>query len=92
MPTYDYRCKSCKHGFEVFHSMNADPVLVCPKCGGSVERLIGTGSGPIFKGKGFYQTDYKNSSVSPGKSKTNDTPAEKKPAAEKKEVTKKPTE
>ena len=66
MPTYEYRCKSCKHKFEVFHSMTANPDLVCPNCGSSVEKLIGTGAGPIFKGKGFYQTDYKNSS-----SKTN---------------------
>lgn len=92
MPTYEYRCKSCKHTFEVFHSMTADPVLICPECGNGVERLIGSGAGPIFKGKGFYQTDYKNnSSASASKSKAKDTPAEK-PVIEKKESTKKSTE
>jgi predicted nucleic acid-binding Zn ribbon protein len=44
--------------------MSAQPIEVCPKCGGKVKRLIGTGAGPIFKGKGFYQTDYKNSGKS----------------------------
>ena len=91
MPTYEYRCKSCKYKFEVFHSMTANPELVCPNCGGSVERLIGTGSGPIFKGKGFYQTDYKNSSVSSSTTSTKkDSPPAEKPSVEKKETTKKP--
>ena len=60
MPTYDYKCKNCGHTFEVFQSMTAEPVKTCPKCKGEVKRLIGAGSGPIFKGSGFYQTDYKN--------------------------------
>ena len=46
--------------FELFQTMSADPVKVCPKCNGEVKRLIGPGAGPIFKGTGFYQTDYKN--------------------------------
>lgn len=62
MPTYEYKCLSCSNTFEVFQSMNAKLIDVCPKCGGKVKRLIGAGAGPIFKGKGFYQTDYKNSS------------------------------
>lgn len=62
MPTYDYRCLSCKHKFELFQSMTEEPISTCPKCGGEVKRLIGAGAGPIFKGSGFYQTDYKNSS------------------------------
>lgn len=62
MPTYEYKCLSCSHKFEVFQSMTAPPLDVCPECGGKVKRLIGTGAGPIFKGNGFYQTDYKNSS------------------------------
>ena len=92
MPTYEYRCKSCKHKFEVFHSMTANPELVCPNCGNNVEKLIGTGAGPIFKGKGFYQTDYKNSSTpSSTSSKAKEvTPAET-PSIEKKETSKKPT-
>lgn len=68
MPTYEYKCLSCSHKFEVFQSMSAQPIEVCPNCGGKVKRLIGTGAGPIFKGKGFYQTDYKNS----GKSSSED--------------------
>jgi putative FmdB family regulatory protein len=91
MPTYEYRCKSCQHRFEVFQSMTADPITVCPKCGADVERLIGTGAGPIFKGNGFYQTDYKKSSSGTSKSKVEDTSSEKQPA-EKKEMTKKSAE
>jgi len=62
MPTYEYKCNKCGNLFEVFHPMNAEPVKKCPKCGGTVKRLIGAGAGPIFKGSGFYQTDYKKSS------------------------------
>ena len=60
MPTYEYKCKECGYMFELFQTMSADPVKVCPKCNGEVKRLIGPGAGPIFKGTGFYQTDYKN--------------------------------
>ena len=61
MPTYDYVCRACGHAFELFQSMN-DPVKrKCPKCGASrLERLIGTGAGVIFKGSGFYATDYRS--------------------------------
>ena len=59
MPTYDYKCKDCQHAFEEFHSMSAKPVKKCPECGGKVIRLIGIGAGIIFKGSGFYETDYK---------------------------------
>jgi len=62
MPTYDYKCLECNHSFELFQQMSAKPVDVCPECNGNVKRLIGAGSGPIFKGSGFYQTDYKNKS------------------------------
>ncbi len=60
MPTYDYECGKCKNRFEVFQKMSANPVAKCPKCKGKSHRLIGIGSGVIFKGSGFYQTDYKN--------------------------------
>ena len=63
MPTYDYKCLSCDHSFELFQSMSDDPVTKCYKCNGKLKRLIGAGAGPIFKGSGFYQTDYKNSAV-----------------------------
>ena len=62
MPTYDYRCLSCGNNFEVFQYMTEKHLSNCPECGGKVKRLIGAGAGPIFKGSGFYQTDYKNSS------------------------------
>lgn len=61
MPTYDYECSSCGHKFEFFQSMTEDPKKKCPKCGKSLKRLIGSGSGIIFKGSGFYATDYKKS-------------------------------
>ena len=64
MPTYDYKCTACDHQFEAFHSISADPLSECPICGGSVQRLIGGGTGLIFKGSGFYITDYKNKSGS----------------------------
>jgi len=64
MPTYDYRCLSCGNKFEVFQYMTEKHLSSCPECGGEVKRLIGAGAGPIFKGSGFYQTDYKNSSNS----------------------------
>lgn len=62
MPTYDYKCQACNYTFEFFQSMKEEPLTTCPKCGGQLKRLIGPGAGPIFKGTGFYQTDYKNNS------------------------------
>ena len=62
MPTYDYKCTECGNNFELFQSMNDEPVKTCPKCKGKVERLIGTGAGLIFKGSGFYTTDYRSDS------------------------------
>jgi putative FmdB family regulatory protein len=63
MPTYEYLCRACGHEFELFQSMT-DPVKrKCPKCGKPrLERLIGTGAGVIFKGGGFYETDYRSDS------------------------------
>jgi len=60
MPTYEYHCKNCRFEFEEFQSIAAEPLQVCPKCGGLVERKISGGTGLIFKGSGFYITDYKN--------------------------------
>lgn len=62
MPTYEYECDKCKKRFDIFQSMKADPVKKCPECGGKFHRLIGGGSGIIFKGTGFYETDYKKKS------------------------------
>lgn len=63
MPTYDYRCKACGHELEIFQSMSEKPKRACPKCGKqALERQIGTGAAILFKGSGFYQTDYRSDS------------------------------
>jgi putative FmdB family regulatory protein len=59
VPTYDYECEKCGHRFEHFQKMSDELLKKCPKCGKKVHRLIGGGSGIIFKGTGFYETDYK---------------------------------
>ena len=58
MPTYDYKCESCHDFFEFFQTMNDKPLAECPKCSGKIRRLVSGGSGIIFKGTGFYKTDY----------------------------------
>ncbi|HRZ40806.1 MAG TPA: zinc ribbon domain-containing protein [Candidatus Omnitrophota bacterium] len=66
MPTYQYECSGCGHAFEKMQSITEAKLTVCPSCKKStLHRLIGTGSGLIFKGSGFYQTDYKNKPCSP---------------------------
>ncbi|HHJ53532.1 MAG TPA: zinc ribbon domain-containing protein [Caldithrix abyssi] len=66
MPTYEYVCKDCGYEFEAFQSIKAEPIKVCPKCGGhNVVRKISAGAGLVFKGSGFYITDYKNKHSSP---------------------------
>jgi putative FmdB family regulatory protein len=82
MPTYDYICESCGYEFERFQSITARPIRKCPKCGkATLKRLIGAGSGVIFKGTGFYQTDYRSESYKKGekseKSKADTTTKEK---------------
>ncbi|MGD1031898.1 MAG: zinc ribbon domain-containing protein [Opitutaceae bacterium] len=63
MPTYEYACHKCGHRFEQFQPMSAEPLKKCPKCGKSgLKRLVGRGAGLIFKGSGFYVTDYKKAS------------------------------
>ncbi len=63
MPTYDYECQACGHAFEKFQSIKAPAIRKCPSCGKlAVRRLIGIGAGVIFKGSGFYQTDYRSES------------------------------
>lgn len=74
MPTYDYLCEECGNQFEVFQSMKDPKLETCGDCGGKVRRLLGTGAGLIFKGSGFYQTDYRSKSYQEGASK--DKPAE----------------
>lgn len=63
MPTYDYRCEKCDHEFELFQQMSESVKRKCPECGKlGLKRLIGTGAGVIFKGGGFYETDYRSDS------------------------------
>jgi putative FmdB family regulatory protein len=63
MPTYEYECRACGHTFELLQPITAKPIRTCPECGKPrARRLIGTGVGIIFKGSGFYQTDYRSES------------------------------
>ena len=90
MPTYEYRCNECGHEFEEFQSITSKPLRRCPECGkNTVDRLIGCGSGVIFKGSGFYQTDYRSEgyqkaakaeteAAKPKKSESKDKGSEKK--------------
>lgn len=81
MPTYDYACTDCDHQWEAFQSMKDDPLDTCPDCGKrSAKRLIGGGAGLIFKGSGFYITDYKNKPSGGDKAKSDSA----KPAAKEK--------
>jgi putative FmdB family regulatory protein len=60
MPTYEYECRHCGHAFERFQGINEDPIVECPECQGKVRRLISSGGGLVFKGPGFYATDYRS--------------------------------
>jgi putative FmdB family regulatory protein len=84
MPTYEYKCQSCGYEFEQFQSITAKPIRRCPKCHKtSVRRLIGTGAGVIFKGSGFYQTDYRSESYKKAAEKEKSTTSK---SADKKET------
>lgn len=81
MPTYDYKCENCGHQFETLQSIKAEPLTECPVCGNNtLKRLIGGGAGLIFKGSGFYLTDYKNTSAKTNSSNSTDKPDSKKPS------------
>ena len=87
MPTYEYKCDACGYQFERFQSITADPIKRCPECGkAKVKRLIGTGAGLIFKGSGFYITDYRDKSYTEkaksesGASTSSDGKSDSKPA------------
>ena len=85
MPTYEYKCTECNHLFEMFQSIKDPPIKKCPKCKGNVKKLISGGSGILFKGSGFYATDYRSKSYketkekreSVNKPKCKDCPAKK---------------
>lgn len=85
MPTYTYQCPQCEQEQEVYHGMNESPKIKCPDCKKVAKRLLGTGSGVIFKGNGFYETDYKRDNKtgagSGRRSEPVDSKSESKPAA-----------
>jgi len=82
MPTYEYVCDSCGHEFEQFQAITAKPLRVCPRCGKkTAKRLIGVGAGVIFRGSGFYETDYRSESYKKAaekESKSTDSSTDKK--------------
>ena len=84
MPTYEYECRACSHRYEVFQGIKEGTLRKCPECSRlQLRRIIGTGGGIIFKGSGFYQTDYRSSSYTEGKQK--DTQAGSTPKSDKPE-------
>ena len=84
MPTYDYKCENCDHMFEYFQAMSDLLLKKCPECSGKIRRLVSGGSGLIFKGSGFYLTDY-------AKKNSNDKKSEKPTKTEKKKTAKEST-
>lgn len=79
MPTYEYRCSKCEHELEEFQSITAKPLRKCPACGkNTLRRLIGTGAGVVFKGSGFWQTDYARSGEYKKSAEADAKPAESK--------------
>lgn len=83
MPTYQYKCVDCEFEFEEFQSMSDDPLDTCPECGGHVERLITGGAGFLFKGSGFYITDYRSDSYKKSAEMDKPSPAVEKSSAKK---------
>jgi len=81
MPTYEYDCRKCGRRHEAFQSITAKPLTRCPTCGGRLERLLGSGSGFIFRGGGFYTTDYRSKSYHEAKKKDEQASSPKKPSA-----------
>jgi putative FmdB family regulatory protein len=69
MPTYEYQCQKCRRRHEASQSITAKPLAKCPRCGGRLKQLMGSGSGFLFKGSGFYITDYRSKSYQDAKRK-----------------------
>ncbi|MBC8344907.1 MAG: zinc ribbon domain-containing protein [Candidatus Marinimicrobia bacterium] len=82
MPTYDYKCQKCDHIFEFFQTMSDLPLTNCPECTGKVRRLVSGGSGLIFKGSGFYLTDYAKKNSNEKKTEKSTKTGKKKPVKE----------
>lgn len=81
MPTYEYKCRACDHRFDAFQSMTEPPLSTCPHCGkDEVERLISPGGGLLFKGSGFYITDYRKDSYK-REAKKESTSSDSKPSS-----------
>jgi len=85
MPTYEYQCEQCGHRFEAFQSITAETLSECPECGGKVQRLISAGAGFIFKGSGFYTTDYRSEGYKKAEKAEKDASSGKSEKKEKKE-------
>jgi putative FmdB family regulatory protein len=94
MPTYEYVCDACQHEFEFFQRISEDPLRKCPDCGKlKLRRLFGTGAAVMFKGSGFYETDYRSESYKKGaeaakekKAESSEPKSDKKPAESKSET------
>ncbi len=84
MPTYEYECSSCQDVVEAFQSMRDAPLTTCPRCGQpGVKRLIGRGAGIIFKGSGFYETDYRRTTTTKeGGESTSSAPSKPAPSSD----------
>ena len=86
MPTYEYQCQRCKRRHEASQPITAKPLTKCPRCAGKLKRLIGSGSGFLFKGSGFYITDYRSKRYQDAKKRDEQSrsPSSDKPSSDKK--------
>ncbi|MYA68570.1 zinc ribbon domain-containing protein [Candidatus Poribacteria bacterium] len=91
MPTYDYKCLACDVRFEKFQGITAPALEECPECGGKVKRLIGAGAALIFKGSGFYTTDYRSEGYKESAKKDKDESSDKSSSSDKSEKKEKKT-
>ncbi|MCY4552801.1 MAG: zinc ribbon domain-containing protein [Candidatus Poribacteria bacterium] len=92
MPTYDYKCLACDVQFEKFQGITAPVIEECPECGGKVKRLIGAGAGLIFKGSGFYTTDYRSDGYKESAKKDKKESSDKDSSSDKSEKKEKKTD
>ena len=83
MPTYEYECLKCEQRFEEFQKMTDEPIKICPECKGEVKRIISGGAGFLFKGTGFYATDYRSKSYIEAEKKDTGSKEPKEPTPKK---------